>query len=164
MMNSLTALDVTKCPELMYLNCGGNPLSTLDVTNCPKLTYLYCHNNSLSVLDVTKCTELTVLDCSNNSLFDLNLKNCSKLEYLEGYNQNPVLPVVKVQNAKLCIKNPITDFGIGMETGIDNISHNGTYEDGNITWDVQGEKGEVTFDFTTISTFSGTATQPWTKK
>ena len=47
--NSLTALDVTKCPTLEYLMCYNNSLTVLDITNCPKLEYLSAKSQELTL-------------------------------------------------------------------------------------------------------------------
>ena len=187
----ITSLDVTKCPELTELNCYLNYLSTLDITNCTKLTKLHCGYNDLTALDVTKCTELiklqcqensllvldvtkcpklTELRCEENSLSALDVTKCLKLTTLSAEDQIPTFPTATIGGAKLSIKNPITFAGA--EVRIDNISHNGTYKAGNIIWDVQeGGSGRVKFDFIAElpkgvigRAFSGTVTQPWTKK
>ena len=189
--NSLSALDFTNCPELTWVQCESNSLITLDVSNCTKLAHLYCVYNSLSTLDVTNCPELLWLECENNSLTALDVSNCPKLITLAcSYNslsvldvtkcvglrilyatdQTMMLPTVeKIDDDKLRIENPITFAGA--EVKIDNISHGGIYTDGNIAWEVQGESGELTFDFSAElpgnlsgRPFTGTATQPWTKK
>ena len=182
--NSLTTLDVTNCPELRVLSCGNNSLSELDITNCQLLTNLSCSNNSLTSLNIPKGSWLQTLNCSNNSLSALDVTNL-ELQSLHANDQTLTLPVVAVPNGvKLRIKNPITYTGA--KVSIENISHSGTYTNGAITWEVSGESGEVTFDFVTelpadifnsesISLhwttpiipsrpFSGTVTQPWTKK
>jgi Leucine-rich repeat (LRR) protein len=64
----LTALDVSNCPALTYLDCGQNPLSTLDVSGCTALTHLHCENNQLSALDISGCTALRYLYCDYNQL------------------------------------------------------------------------------------------------
>lgn len=166
--NSLKSLDVTNCTKLEDLNCGRNSLSTLDVTKCTKLTSIWCSKNSLTALNVTKCAELTELGCGNNSLSDLNT-NGTELKYLSAEEQTPILPVAKPKRNNLSIRNPIKFAN--NKVSIDNISHGGTYTNGNIAWEVLDESGEVTFSFATElpdnskgKPFSGTVTQPWTKK
>ena len=167
--NNLSALTLTNCPKLELLNCSHNPLMALDVTNCPMLTHLYCVYNSLSYLDVSNCQVLTELHCQSNSLSDLDITKCPNLEHLNAGNQILVLPMETPNDTKLSVKNSI--IYTGTKISIDNISHGGQYKDGNIIWDVQGKSGKVTFDFTTELPdgingypFSGTVTQPWTKK
>ena len=165
--NTLTALDVSNCPELMYLHSENNPLSGLDVTNCPVLRELYCFNNSLTALDVTKCPGLWRLNCSRNFLSALDVTNCPEIERLYADDQAPTLPAVRVKRSKIRIKTPITFDRT--EVNIENISHSGTYAAGRIIWNVSGESGKLTFNFTselpeeTIGEpFSGIATQLWT--
>ena len=78
------------------------------------------------------------------------------------------LPIVKIDDNRLSIKNQIM-FNKS-EAKIENISHNGTYAAGKITWSVSGKNGEVTFNFVTElpdgiagEPFSGIVTQPWSK-
>ena len=72
-INSLTALDVSKNPELTELVCAGNSLTTLDVSNNKKLTRLDCINNRLTALNVSNNTLLTDLECRVNYLTDLDI-------------------------------------------------------------------------------------------
>jgi hypothetical protein len=58
--NSLTALDVSNNPELLYLGCGNNKLTALDVSQNTKLTGFTCGNNPISHLKISGGYELTV--------------------------------------------------------------------------------------------------------
>ena len=66
--NNLTSLDVSKCPALTDLGCGGNKLTSLDISKNTALTRLYCNENNLTSLDVSKNIALTWLVCENNNL------------------------------------------------------------------------------------------------
>ena len=78
----LTGLDVSKCPELQYLDCYNNQLTSLDVSKCPALKGLYCSSNQLTSLDVSKCPELQYLACSSNQLTSLDVSKCPELREL----------------------------------------------------------------------------------
>ncbi|MBR2778364.1 MAG: Ig-like domain-containing protein, partial [Prevotella sp.] len=55
MINRLTEINVTACPDLRYLHLFHNRLTSLDLTNNPKLQILQVHFNELSSLDISKC-------------------------------------------------------------------------------------------------------------
>jgi hypothetical protein len=65
---TITALDVSRCPTLMWLFCYDNRLGTPDVSANRALTMLDCGGNRLSRLDVSNSTALTELLCSDNQL------------------------------------------------------------------------------------------------
>ena len=165
--NFLSVLDLTKCSKLNMLWCFENSLPALDLTRCSELTSLNCDNNSLTALDVTECLELMTLTCQHNHLIALDITNCTNLEYALANRQTPILPVAMIDDVKLSIKNPITFTGA--KVNIENISHNGIYTGDSIVWGSARESGNVTFDFNAKlpigsgGSFSGTATQPWTK-
>jgi Leucine-rich repeat (LRR) protein len=81
----LTALDVSQCTGLTYLDCPNNQLTSLDISKCTKLTQLDCCFNQLTALDVSKCTELGALYCSNNKLTSLDVSQCPKLMSLRCF-------------------------------------------------------------------------------
>ena len=64
--NQLTALDVSKNPELKELICFFNHLTALDVSKNTALTELYCYGNQLTALDVSKNTALIYLSILSN--------------------------------------------------------------------------------------------------
>lgn len=104
----LTALDVTKNPNLIELNCGTNSLKSLDLSkntnlvflSCPnnenlkklnlssniKLEKLYCGGCGLSELDLSKNVELKLLRCSNNALSKLDLSGNPKLSDISCFS------------------------------------------------------------------------------
>ncbi len=77
-VSSISALDVTNCPELTDLQCGGNPFITeLDVTQNPKLQVLHTfgcsitewhtsHNPELENLQVFFSPTLAKVDVTQN--------------------------------------------------------------------------------------------------
>lgn len=82
--NSLTALDVSGCKELTYLECEGNCLTSegLNISGCAKLDTFLCFNNNLTNLDVSAFKELKNLECDRNALTSLDVSQNTKLEYL----------------------------------------------------------------------------------
>ena len=133
-----------------------------------QLTHLWCYSNSLTALNVANCMELTSLDCAYNSLSALDMTNCPKSSELSAGHQTLALPVARIDDNKLSIKNPI--IFTGAEVSIENISHDGICTGDSITWERTRESGKVTFDFTTElpngvtgEPLFGMATQPWTK-
>lgn len=59
--------------KLNTLICSGASLSALDVTKAPNLYSLYCQDNALATLDLSKCAKLTDLNCSRNKLTGLTV-------------------------------------------------------------------------------------------
>jgi Leucine-rich repeat (LRR) protein len=71
---NLTALDVTKNTALTDLSCGGNRLSTLDINKNTNLEFMYCAENQLTALDISKNTALKYLFVNGNKLSASALK------------------------------------------------------------------------------------------
>jgi hypothetical protein len=105
MYNQLTELDVTTCPELMYLLCEDNQLTELDISRNSKLLYLWCRYNLLTSVDLSTCPDnflsldirgdqvagtidvsrfasLLHLMCTNNQISQVVLGNHDDLIYL----------------------------------------------------------------------------------
>jgi Leucine-rich repeat (LRR) protein len=80
--SSITAIDVSDCPNLTRLDCYHNQLTSLNITGCSKLQYIFCWNNQLTSLDVSGCGDLRELKCSNNLLTALDLSGCHALKKL----------------------------------------------------------------------------------
>lgn len=62
--NQLTALDLSKYPNLQYLNCDGNQIEELDPSKTPNLITLCCSSNKIQTLDISKNVGLNELWCS----------------------------------------------------------------------------------------------------
>jgi Leucine-rich repeat (LRR) protein len=107
----ITDLDLSKCPNLEYLDCGFNNIEVLDLSKCPNLKKILCRDNNIKVLDLSQCPNLEYLDCFYNQIItDLNLSQCSNLEFLDcGLNDIKVLDLSKCPNLKkiLCRDNNI---------------------------------------------------------
>lgn len=52
--NDLSAIDLSGCPNLYYVNLEGNSLMEIDVTNLPELQQLDVRYNYIQSLDLTK--------------------------------------------------------------------------------------------------------------
>jgi len=96
--NTLTTLDLSKCPNLKVLYCSYNNLTNLDLSKCPNLKDLYCYNNNLTNLDLSNCPNLKNLYCYNNKLTNLDLSNCPKLKFLNGKRYTPSINELKINN------------------------------------------------------------------
>jgi len=79
----LTAIDLSKLPELEVAVLSGNKISSVDLTHNPKLRILYCEKTELTSLDLSKCPELTLIQCSQN--YDLKTVDLSMLPNLEVF-------------------------------------------------------------------------------
>jgi len=101
-------LDVSECPALEFLDCGGNQLTTLDVSKNTKLEVLDCCNNQLTTLDVSKNTNLTQLHCEYNQLTSLDVSKNTKLERLDcRANQLTTLDVSKTNLGNSPYEDPL---------------------------------------------------------
>ena len=101
--NHLDEIDLTRCPNLSYINLSDNELSSIDVTNLSylesftasnnRLTNIYFNNNQymyelfvennqLTELDLSGITDLSSLTVQNNPLKKLILKDCLYVFFL----------------------------------------------------------------------------------
>lgn len=72
----LEKLNVSRNPELIWLNCCRNRLQRLNMSRNAKLERLYCRENELEEL-ILRNPELVDVDCSNNRLQLLDIRQCS---------------------------------------------------------------------------------------
>ncbi|QBZ97804.1 T9SS type A sorting domain-containing protein [Flavobacterium sangjuense] len=75
----INTLDLSGKPNLRNVWCEQNQISSLDVTGAPLLQYLSCRNNNLSTLDLSNNTALTDLNCGANPMTSLDVSNCTNL-------------------------------------------------------------------------------------
>ena len=81
--NKLTALDLSKSPELTELYCSGNKLTALDLSANKKLQKIVAGSNKLTALDTRNLPELTYLDLQANfDLKSIDVSKSTKLEFL----------------------------------------------------------------------------------
>lgn len=111
----LTALDVSKMPQLVELTCAGNELTTLNVSANTNLEWLNCSSNSLGYIDVSKNTALTRLDCYVNSLTVLDVIPLKNLTILRCQrNELTNLDVSTCENLQTlnCADNHLRDLDL----------------------------------------------------
>ena len=82
----LTALDVSKMPQLVELTCPGNHLTALDLSNNGNLEWINCAENELETLDLSPVTSLTKLECYSNPLGSLDVSVLPALETLRCHD------------------------------------------------------------------------------
>lgn len=78
----LTALDVTKAPDLTKLTCNTHEIGTLDVSQNPDLVELVCGNNPITSLNLSANAKLATLDGTNMSLTGIDVTSCPALTRL----------------------------------------------------------------------------------
>ena len=61
--NQLTSLDLSKFPNLTYLDCSNNKIETLVPSYAANLGQLECYNNYISTLNISQNTLLTEWHC-----------------------------------------------------------------------------------------------------
>ena len=145
--NKLTALDLSKSPELTELYCSGNKLTaldlsankklqkinaqtnaltTLDTRNLPELTYLDLQANfDLKAIDVSKSTKLEFLNVAQGKLTSLNVKNNRKLVELYVFlNQLTALDVSSNYLLKKlnCYENQLTALDLSYNGALESLS------------------------------------------
>ena len=148
-VNELTALDLSKSPELTELSCSSNKLTsldlsantklqkivaqtnaltTLDTRNLPELTHLYLWgNHDLKSIDVSKNTKLEILSASHGKLTSLNVKNNRMLVELHVYdNQLTALDVSSNYLLKRlgCYENQITALDLSSNVSLEYLGVN----------------------------------------
>ena len=82
-VNELTALDLSKSPELTELSCSNNKLTSLDLSANKKLQKIVAQTNALTTLDTRNLPELTDLYLwGNHDLKSIDVSKNTKLEFL----------------------------------------------------------------------------------
>lgn len=102
--NSLTALDISQCPDLEILDASDNKLATIDLSangqlraltlhgnmltevdlsHTPHLFRFYCNKNQLTQLDLSKTPDLIQLRCGRNELTQLDVSMLTQLKYFD---------------------------------------------------------------------------------
>ena len=124
-VNSIRAIDVSKCTELIELHLHDNQLSTLDVSNNTKLEQLSCNENQLSEIDVSNNTALKLLATGGNPLGAIDVSNNTELIELHCYrNQLSALDISN--NTKLewlnAFKNQFSAIDVSNNTALTYLS------------------------------------------
>lgn len=94
----ITALDVSGCSTLEFINCSNNLLEQLDVRNCKCLYELHCADNRLRELRLEKYKKLFYLSCESNRLEELKVEGCKNLVNL--YCRNNRLRALDVSHCR----------------------------------------------------------------
>ena len=139
-LNKLSALDVSACPELRVLSCSNNKLTSLDLSNNSKLQTLDCSGTGLTALDVSHCKKLEVLSCgstshptSKNYLTSLNVSENTALRTLYC-NGNPLGTLNLANNLALqklwCSNIGLTELNVSSNTALTELdcSNNDLFE------------------------------------
>lgn len=125
--NQLTQLDLSKNPDIYYLNCSENQLKQLDVSHLNDLTNLDCSHNDLEQLDVRNSKFLRVLYCSSNRLteLDADVKHKTQLVSVECQN-NQLTSLILGQNKLLkklnCAHNQLTQLNLDNMSALEELN------------------------------------------
>ena len=99
--NGLTKLDLSGTPRLHVLDCSFNGLTGLDVEGFGELQELRCRGNDMETLKIRGCTQLWSLNCSSNRLTELDVRELTKMEYLDiSYNRLASIDVSMMPHLK----------------------------------------------------------------
>ena len=150
------AVGNVKLTHLYMTECS---LGYIDVSKCTDLLTLDCSKNRLTSLDVSACKDIVSLHCEENELTTLNLQGCNSLSLTAGL-------VASKQNISVSIKdgqyfNPISYARL---SGTENIRINGMgyAKDSPLPEPAEGNKlifrTETTVSSTPSNVFSGTIT------
>lgn len=134
--NSLTALDISQCPNLEILDASDNKLATIDLSKNGKLRALtlhgnmltavdlsytphlfrfYCNKNKLTQLDLSKTPDLVQLRCGRNELTQLDISMLTQLKYFDCTgNKLTTLDVTHSEDLTnlLCADNQLTSLDL----------------------------------------------------
>lgn len=94
--NGIESLDITNNPKLDFLDCSSNLLTELDLSENKLLEDLSCNNNLLESIDLTANSLLETLTLNNNQLSTLDLSNNSKLN--SWFCENNALETLFIKN------------------------------------------------------------------
>ena len=87
--NKLTELDLSKNPNVSFLDCSKNKIKSLDLSGLKDLDYLDCQNNKLTELDLTNNTKLSHVEANMNYITTLTMSNeYPKLTYFMAYGND----------------------------------------------------------------------------
>ncbi|MCF0244993.1 MAG: hypothetical protein HUK06_09470 [Bacteroidaceae bacterium] len=102
----LKSLDVTCCPNLIYLAVSGNNLTSVDLSKCTALRDIYLNWNRLTSLDLSNNKELVNVFIDNNYM-DFNTLPVPEPTWGEySLNQRPfVVPSSYLQGSSLSLES-----------------------------------------------------------
>ena len=81
---TLSAIDLSHCPDLQRLACEGNELTTLDISANTRLSYLNCSRNKLTGINFDNNPDLYSVNVSNNYM-DFATLPANRLTFSEYY-------------------------------------------------------------------------------
>lgn len=97
--NYISSIDLSKNPRLAELNLGANNLTTIDVSKNTRLTYLALGYNHLTNIDITKNTLLDTVIFSGNPISSIDLsKNIYMRQFIAIDNQIETIDVSMLDN------------------------------------------------------------------
>ncbi|EJM0901273.1 leucine-rich repeat domain-containing protein, partial [Listeria monocytogenes] len=165
-LSDISSLAKLKNLTNLYVSdCQVKDISAL--VSLSKLESLTADNNQISDVRALKgLTNLTTLVLYNNQIEDISaLGNLRNIVQLELENQVGINNAINYQS-QITIVNKVKDV-TGALIIPSTISHNGVYQNQNITWSLNHYSKDVTYTFqkqvkigVSTATFSGTIHQP----
>ena len=122
--NSLTALDISQCPDLEILDASDNKLSAIDLSKNGKLRALTLHGNMLTAVDLSYTPHLFRFYCNKNKLTQLDLSKTPDLVQLRcGRNELTQLDVSMLTQLKYfdCTGNKLTTLDVTHSEDLTNL-------------------------------------------
>lgn len=122
--NSLTALDISQCPNLEILDASDNKLATIDLSKNGKLRALTLHGNMLTSVDLSYTPHLFRFYCNKNKLTQLDLSKTPDLVQLRcGKNELTQLDVSMLKQLKYfdCTGNKLTKLDLTHSEDLTNL-------------------------------------------
>lgn len=123
-VNSLTALDISQCPDLELLDASDNKLSAIDLSKNGKLRALTLHGNMLTEVDLSYTPHLFRFYCNKNKLTQLDLSKTPDLVQLRcGRNELTQLDVSMLTQLKYfdCTGNKLTTLDLTHSEDLTNL-------------------------------------------
>lgn len=123
-VNSLTALDISQCPDLEILDASDNKLSAIDLSKNGKLRALTLHGNMLTEVDLSYTPHLFRFYCNKNKLTQLDLSKTPDLVQLRcGRNELTQLDVSMLTQLKYfdCTGNKLTTLDLTHSEDLTNL-------------------------------------------
>lgn len=86
--NTLSAINLSDCAALEDLHLEINNIKSIDLTHCQKLIWAHIRNNNLGggSVDFTKCPNIQGIFASDMQLGAINIAGCSKLKEISVQN------------------------------------------------------------------------------
>lgn len=123
-VNSLTALDISQCPDLEILDASDNKLTTIDLSKNGQLRALTLHGNMLTEVDLSHTPHLFRFYCNKNKLTQLDLSKTPDLVQLRcGRNELTQLDVSMLTQLKFfdCTGNKLTTLDLTHSEDLTNL-------------------------------------------